>query len=328
MKNFCSFTIGLTILCATLTSVGTSASAQNADNITANLMVGGGQQVAYESTTTAIPGDVVNFRVYIQKTSPSPSIKSEVEDTLDSRLTYVSETSSVTSKQDDHDVMFPIKDALIKKEGQMLRWGMVTQTSNGTYLTFRAKLGGDSAFPVGTTRVQNHVVVSFADGRKITPSATIIVTRYASPTVILGLRLDEVNISSKANQWSGDGEQVAVALGDTVQYRLIATNEGNVSASNVSIKDVLPPGMTPTGFCKIYDDNHPKGYDADIADLVGNGIVISELLNGNSHAVTVMFAAKVGTLDPKRVGLTNTGRLLYSGKVADEKLISVLPTTH
>ena len=328
MRKFCIVMIGLLSLSISTLITNSQVLAQEVNTIITNLTVGGGQQTNYSTITTAIPGDVINFRVYIQNVGTSSTPKVEVEDTLDSRLKYVAASSRVYTKQDSHDIMYDVKDALIKNEGQMLRWGfgnMPVEPANALYLTYQARLADASAFALGTSKVQNHVVVSFADGRKIVPSVAITVVRYPDPTIRLLLRSEVSNASRGPKQWSGDGEQVSVSPGDTVKYRLIAINEGNVSAKDVFIKDVLPPGMTLAGSCKIYDDNHPDGAEGSNADLTGNGVAISEIPSGNSHSVTVLFTARQITIDAKRTALTNTGQVIHDGKVADEQLLSTLP---
>ncbi len=72
--------------------------------------------------------------------------------------------------------------------------------------------------------------------------------------------------------WS---EQVKAKSGDTVRYRIGFTNTGNTTLENVTIRDVLPAGLTYVkGSTTIFNTAHPKGVTLSDNIVSNNGINI------------------------------------------------------
>ena len=78
--------------------------------------------------------------------------------------------------------------------------------------------------------------------------------------------------------WS---EQVKAKSGDTVRYRIGFKNTGNTTLKNVTIRDILPEGLTYVkGTTTIFNTAHPKGVTLSDNIITDNGMNIGDYSAG------------------------------------------------
>ncbi len=105
----------------------------------------------------------------------------------------------------------------------------------------------------------------------------------------------EVREADKNATWA---ENVKVAPGTKVNYRLTFTNTGKTDLKNVQLKDQLPAGMSiVSGSVKIMNASHPNGAPITNGDqLVANGVNIGSYTPG-SNALVVFDATVAAEKD-------------------------------
>lgn len=129
---------------------------------------------------------------------------------------------------------------------------------------------------------------------------------------------------------TGWHDQVTVAKGSTVEYLLSYENTGTINQLDVTLKDVLPAGLTYLpGKTKLYNDTNPDG------EIVGNGIGQGGINIGNyapGGAAYLSFQARVDA-DPcsvlKNVAAveTDNGNKQGTATVTVAGTCAALPTT-
>jgi uncharacterized repeat protein (TIGR01451 family)/fimbrial isopeptide formation D2 family protein len=312
---------------ATTTLIGLSTgSAFAASAISTNLTTGNGTTTQYQSSTTANPGDIVNFKVFLQNTGDATGTNPMISDTLDSRLSYVAGSSVEYTKQGNNDVQESIPDSYIKTNGQTLTWGFGSIPNNpqsSIYLTFQAKVAAASQFSVGQTNLTDQATSSFDGVSAQTNTVNIAVTDSATPVQTFADRTEVTDKTKGDARWYGNGQVGSISAGDTVTYRVIVANTGNTDATNVAVKDVLPAGVAYAGNPMIYDDANPTGTAIDASTLFTSGYVISNLPAGNSHAATITFDATV-TGACSNADLTDGSSIIFSGAQVASDSTSVL----
>ena len=132
------------------------------------------------------------------------------------------------------------------------------------------------------------------------------VFKNVSPKVFPhGLLTKEVsNVTKGDTAWHKEN---TANPGDTLAYRITFSNDGDVSAINVSIRDIIPTGVSYTAnSTKLFNKNNPAG--AGIGDAVSSsGVGIGNVIPGGDGVSFVTF--KVGVSGSMPVGtsiLTNT----------------------
>jgi len=124
---------------------------------------------------------------------------------------------------------------------------------------------------------------------------------------------------SKAVAHIGDAtwqEEISASRGDEVIYRLNIQNNGNDSAKNVVIKDILPDKMNYIpGTTYLYTKDNLNGVKQSDAIFTSNGLQLPDVFPGTSNMVTVTYHTKVQTTIPDTCGyyLNNVAKLYMGG---------------
>lgn len=280
----------------------------------------------FGNSANAAPGDLVNFKIFLQNTGDGVGINPMIRDTLDSHLTYVPNSSYIIFKQNNVDKQSAMLDSMIGFNGQTITWAFTNMNPTpdaAIYLIFQARVAGSSSFPVGQTTLQNCAVASFSTVSANTNCVSIIVTKNPQPVVTFSLRKEVTNVTLGDSKWY-DQQLASAAPGDTVAYRLVMINTGNTPANNVYLKDVMPSGVTFTGNVMLYNKDYPNGEAISGNDIVGNGLLFPTLVNGNDNTQTVIFTGKITTNCSGQNIYNNLGQVIYNGAVVAQDSASLM----
>ena len=313
-----------------MVGMGSATAIAASANINTNLTTGNGTTTAYQSNTTANPGDLVNFKVLLQNTGDATGTNPRITDTLDSHLSYIKNSSVEYTKQGNseqgyHDVQMSVPDSYIKFNGQQITWGFSnidTNNESAIYLTFQARVAGNDQFNIGQSTLVNQAVSSFDGISLATNTVNIVVTKAATAAPALADRTEVTDVTKGNARWYGANQAGSVTAGDTIRYRVIVANTGTAAAQNVTVKDSLPAGVTFAGNVKLYDNSN-SGTAVNSDSIVKGGYVIANLPNGNDHAVTLTFDAKV-TGACSNDNMINGTSISYNGKTVASDSAAVL----
>lgn len=282
----------------------------------------------YDMNADAQPGDTVSFKIYVENTGTGTARNPMVVDTLESRLAYVPASSYMLVKKDNQDFRVDLLDSKIKFEGQTITWAfddMAPGAQSAFYLIFKAKVADNAAFPVGKTILNNKAKASFTGINADTNNVTVTVTRAAEPVVSFTLRKEVTNRTLGDSLWY-DERLASAAPGDTVSFRLIVINTGNTPAQNVTLKDILPAGISFVGNVKLYNIANPNGTTIPGDAIVKDGYVFPTLKNGSSELQTIIFDAKLTDQCSGTQTLVNKGQVIWQGQVRAEDTASAIFT--
>ena len=290
----------------------------------------------YSDATTGQPGSAAFYRVFLQNTGDAVGIAPQIVDTLDIHSKYIPNTAYVRVKQDNVDKDQPLDDKLIIIETlpdgrQRLTFqfkDMGPTPDTAFYLVFEVRLADKTAFPIGTTVMPNVANVSFANSGVVnTNQTTITVVRTQDTIITFDLVKKVQNVTDKDTVWK-DTLNGTAAPGDTVAFELIATNTGNTAAQSVTLKDLLPQGMTfVPNSARLYNKGTTDaGTPIPGDDIVKNGYVFSNLDYNTLNQQIIVFQATL-TSDCNGVQtLVNTGQIYWSGKLQAQDTASVIFT--
>lgn len=122
-------------------------------------------------------------------------------------------------------------------------------------------------------------------------------------------------------------EEIAANPGDEIAYKIGVRNNGDIDATNVVVKDVLPSYMTySTGTSRLYTSAHPEGVLLPDT-LFATGINLPDVIPGDSGVGYITYKTRVSASIP--VGsweLINTAKVFQSGveKAQDQAKVVVV----
>lgn len=112
----------------------------------------------------------------------------------------------------------------------------------------------------------------------------------------------EFSVEQKVRVVGGEDKEFKYAvnanIGDTVEFQLEYRNLSTESQSNVSMRDILPPGLEYIeGSTMLYNKLYPNGLNVNHDDIVGDGIIIGRYAGKTETNVGanafIRFCAKV-----------------------------------
>lgn len=272
------------------------------------------------------PNDEVAFRIFVENTGTAKGTNVRVIDTLDSRLTYSPGSSYMVEKIAGSDVKTIIPDSSIKFEGQKITYAfkdMEPKPDAAIYLYFKARVAGPDSFPVGDTILKNKATVTFDLVSKDTNEVAITVTKFPAPVITFSLRKEVTNRTLGDSKWY-DEELASAAPGDTISYRLIAQDTGDTPATNVTLKDILPDGVSFLGNVKLFNKDYPTGTTIAGDAIVKAGYLFSSIINGSDNIQTIIFDAKITTDCLGTKTMINKAQIIYLGIVQAEDTAKVI----
>lgn len=289
----------------------------------------------FTDNVEAQPGDAAEYRILFENTGNGTGHDPKIVDVLDKNHKYIANSSFARIKFENNDYDQPIPDSAIRIENQAdgtqkLTYSFVdmpAQPDKGFYLHFRVRLAGQAEFPVGTTVIKNTATASFTEVSKQTNETTITVVRQEEPVVSFSLVKEVANVTIGDNTWK-DELSGSAGPGDTVAFRLGMTNTGNTAAQNVTLKDILPAGMTfVEGTGRLYNKNtSSEGIAVPGNALVNNGYVFNNVQPGTANAQIFVFHAKLTDVCSGLQTLVNKGQVIWEGQVRAEDSARVIYT--
>lgn len=175
---------------------------------------------AFGPTSTAQPGDTLNYQIVVSNTGPGKATDVAVSDDISAILAHA------TYNADCSNACGFASETLTWTIPEILSGGSVT-------LTFSVTL--DDTFPAGTTHLPNVVVVigpgSNCAAGSVSADCDTDTTVQAAPVLNL---VKEVSVNDGTFSHSGSANP-----GDTLTYRLTITNTGDAAATGESVTDNL-----------------------------------------------------------------------------------------
>lgn len=276
---------------------------------------------SYANSRTATYDDTVVFKVYYHNTEDPDSNKIAENVSVKVDLpTGPGETQTVTSTVkgsntntvvDTASVLLDRDDAYLEFISGSVEWKHNIGTrDNIEYETLNL---ADSVITGGEFTPIEHQKPCFEYEAWITFSMKV---RVASVEVDKTVALDG------DTSWS---ESVTTEPGQTVNFSLEADNNGNARINSVTLRDLLPNGLSyVAGSSKVIDSNNPNGVSVSDNVVSDGGINIGDLPNDTNAILT--FRAKVAGANYFDCGvttLTNTAQVVAIGFNGDEDTASV-----
>jgi uncharacterized repeat protein (TIGR01451 family) len=167
----------------------------------------------FSTATTALPGDVIEYRLTYTNTGPGTATGVTISDPVPAHSTFLSCSSACTTDGP------PVTT---------VTWNVGTVGVNApVVVTFQVTL--DSTFPSGTTVITNVGAVTTTEETGSTSSNPTTVTVTATPNLQLGKSADATG---------------TVVSGNQITYTLTYTNTGHAPATGTVITEAVPAGTT------------------------------------------------------------------------------------
>ncbi len=288
--------------------------------ITAEKKVAKSDGTGEADTIAANPNDRVRFRIYVRNTGTGTGTNTTVVDTLDAKLSYVAGSSWIRYKENGVDKDYNFNDAgsdiafeTLADGKTKITWkwrDMAPAASSSFYLYFNARLADTNAFPIGDTTIPNTANACFGTLCTTTNQVTVTVHRDVDPVVSFTLAKAAANLGS--SEWKEIVPLNAVP-GETIAFRLVLTNTGNTTATNVTLKDILPNGLTfVPGYTYLYNKDTGSNGSQITNDtvLVNNGYVFASVATGTLNQQIIVFRAKVA--DTVCGSIINTAKVFWN----------------
>ncbi len=206
-------------------TAGTISIVKTVRNVTQN-------QNAFVSTTSANPGDTVEFRIQATATGGAVS-NAIIRDDLPLRLNYVNNSLTIENASGNNNLA-------------SINLGNLTANQTKTVL-LRATVAQAALFTTGNTILINSAIVPATNAISSASVAVNITPTNVTLTIVKLAR----NVSQGQ---SGFSKNISANPGDTVQFQLQVSNSGNVVAQNVSVQDTLPNNLSlASGFSTTFN---------------------------------------------------------------------------
>jgi uncharacterized repeat protein (TIGR01451 family) len=175
----------------------------------------------FATSTTASPGDTIEYQLTYKNTGSVPATDVNISDTIQPHQTFLSCTGGCTTNGP------PVTT---------VNWHFDSVGAGQTVVvTFQVKL--DSTFPNGTTTIRNvSTVTTHEEGQKTSNETTVTVSSAPKSQLVKAVR--DVTTSGTF------GTSTTASPGDTIEYQLTYTNTGTSTATNVTISDPIPAKTT------------------------------------------------------------------------------------
>lgn len=225
--------------------------------------------------------DTVWFNLQVANTGDEAAQNVVVRDVLPEGLTYVNGSTEV---QRDQLVDNNVGDGIVTAAG--LSIDQILGNNTTVNVRFQASVDNDASDGVKT----NTGYAKATGISEISDTARVNVSVEENPDLSIA---KTVSLGEDSNNF---GENVYTSEDDIVRFRVVVTNNGDVTLEDVRLVDELPSGL------EFYQDIEPDNYDVD--DLDGSGLQLGNL--DPSEDATIYFHARVTTSDER--SMTNTAR--------------------
>lgn len=263
------------------------------------------------------PGNYANYYVFYNNTGTATAKNVRVTDTLPEHLTWVSGANKAFWRVKDannNDIDVPVDESTMTWSGRnftvpFFRTDVAPVSSAAFFLVFQVMIDDASHFTVGDHVLINTGRVLADNGVDATTGQAIInVHRDAEPTINFFVNKTVANITIGQDVWN---KSTAASPGDEVAFRVQVQNQGNTSATNVLVNDVLPNYLNyKAGSTKLFylDPATGNTLELPMPDGFTNGGLRVDVPAGNENERIFTFRAFVSTSIPSgTTTLVNTG---------------------
>lgn len=262
-------------------------------------------ETTWHDEITANPGDSVAYRLSVRNDGDITAASVTLNDTLPQYMTY--ETGTTYYYTGAHPEGIKMSDTLFTTGISIP--DVAVGDGGVTYVSYRSHI--DASVPSGSWELINTAKVFQSGIQKGQDQAKVIV--IATRGLILDKKV------SNGVSWV---EQNTAKLGDTITYRIIVRNTGNVAVNSVAVKDTLPVFVN-------YIAGSTKVDGAVVGDqiITASGLSVGNLAPGAQKTITlqgkVFGCPPLGNFD-----LVNTASTWASGVSAIfDTAITVVNTT-
>lgn len=230
----------------------------------------------FVKSNTVRPGDILEYKVSFSISGDTKAENVKVKDILPSVVGVpVNLISGSVILSLNNSAPVSVGDDLV---GNGHSLGNLNPGDSG-FFTFKVKIG--TCPQIGAFDLINIAKISATNSLEKQDFAKSVLT--VNPPVQPYFQIDKkvANISQSETNWSD--ANIAVP-GDVLQYRIWFKNTGDGTATQVRIKDILPPGVSLVSGSGILYIGNDKFTVAD--DLVTNGVQIPDLIAGQDGYIT------------------------------------------
>ncbi|MBX4191181.1 MAG: DUF11 domain-containing protein [Candidatus Doudnabacteria bacterium] len=178
-------------------------------NITAN-------DTTFGNDTSAKPGDTVEFRIVVDNTGNTTAQSVVLKDTL------------------------PAKMIFVQGQTDTVNIGNIQAGKSETVL-LKAIVKSADEFDCGDTSLTNKADVTSSNAGNDSDTAVVKVNKTCTTTSSLSIEKLARNVTQNQNSFV---DTVSASPKDKVEFQIKVTANGNTSAQNVTLTDVLPNNMT------------------------------------------------------------------------------------
>lgn len=219
----------------------------------------------WQKMISANPGDSIAYHLGVQNNGTTTATQVSVKDVLPTYMTYTPGTTYLYTQAHPEG----IKQADTLFSSGIAISDIAPGSGNVVFLTYKTKI--DSNMPAGSYSLNNVAKVYMANVEQSQSQARVLVTAER------GIVVDKM--VSNGVSWV---EENTAKLGDTVTYRIIVRNTGNIAIANVYMKDALPVFETYViGSTKI------GGVSANDDIVSANGLALGTLNPGQEKVITL-----------------------------------------
>ncbi len=219
----------------------------------------------WEKMIDANPGDNIAYHLGIRNDGGTTATEVTVKDILPTYMTYIPNTTYLYTK--DHPEGIKLADTLFSTGVGIP--DIAPGQDNVVYMTYKTKI--DSNMPNGLFSLNNVAKVFMGGVEQCQNQARVFVTAER------GLVLDKK--VSNGVSWV---EENSAKMGDTITYRILIRNTGNVPISNVFVRDALPYFTSyVAGSTKV------DGVSVGDAIITANGLSLGVLNPGAEKTITL-----------------------------------------
>ncbi len=172
-------------------------------------------QSSFTKSTTAAPGDILQFQIQVNTFGNTAAQNVVVTDSLPSNLSFVSGSSATNNL------------------GNM-------NAGSTQSVTLTASLSSENSFACGSTSLTNTVQVTSSNAGNASDNASVSVNRNCNTNnnnVTLSLTKLVRNVTQGQTIFT---KSISAQPGDMVQFQIQVTASGNTTANNVIVTDTLP----------------------------------------------------------------------------------------
>ncbi len=260
-------------------------------NLVMNKQVAHAGDTNWQEEIAANPGDEIAYKIGVRNNGDVDATDVSVKDILPQYMTYETGTSFVYTSA--HPEGIKLADTLF---GNGVSLSTIIPGDNGVeYIVYKTRIS--SNIPTGSWELINTARVYQAGVEKAQDQAKVVVTANR------GLIIDK-KVSDGNGGWV---ERNSAKIGDTETYRIIVKNTGNVSISNVSVKDIMPMFVN-----YIAGSTKVDGLTANDQIVTANGLSIGDIAAGGSKII-VLQGRIYGCPPVGGYNLTNTGYTWATG---------------